>query len=200
MGHRVFIAINFPKDVKEELGNIRDEFPSLPCRWTRKENLHLTLLFLGYLNDEEVLETCKIVKAVGERHSPFVFELNNISYGPPTNPLKKQSFHGAGKLPRMVWASGQPTKELTKLNQDLENSLFEKISKDSEQGRSFAPHVTLARIKQWQLREMELEEIPEINKEISLRIPVESIEVMESELKREGPEYSILETCPLSSL
>jgi len=189
MGHRVFIAINFPEDVKEELGNIRDEFPILPCRWTRKENLHLTLLFLGYLNDEEVLETCRIVKAVGERHSPFVFELNEISYGPPNK-----------KVPRMVWASGKPVKELTKLNQDLENSLFEKISKDSEQGRSFAPHVTLAKIKQWQLREMELEEIPEINKEISLRIPVESIEVMESELKREGPEYSILETCPLSSL
>ena len=188
MGHRTFIAINFPNDAKEELGRVRDEFPDLPCRWTRKENLHLTLLFLGYLNDEEVVETCKTVREVGERHSLFAFELNKISYGPPNK-----------KVPRMVWASGQPTKELTKLNQDLENSLFEKISEDSKEGRSFAPHATLARIKQWQLREMESEEIPEIDKEISLRIPVESIEVMESELKREGPEYTILESCPLSS-
>ena len=113
MGHRVFIAINFPEDVKEELGNIRDEFPILPCRWTRKENLHLTLLFLGYLNDEEVLETCRIVKAVGERHSPFVFELNEISYGPPGK-----------KLPRMVWVNGKPVKELTKLNQQVHHLQF----------------------------------------------------------------------------
>ncbi|MDP3093327.1 MAG: RNA 2',3'-cyclic phosphodiesterase [bacterium] len=198
MGHRIFIAVNFPKDVKESLNRTRDEFPELPCRWTKKENLHLTLLFLGYASDEELLETCEIVRKTCSIHKPFVFELNRISYGPPGNPEKKQGLHGAGKLPRMVWASGKAVKELSALRQDLENSLFEKVVKDSKDNQ-FSPHVTLARIKQWQFREMELEEIPEIDKEISLKIPVESIEVMESELAKEGPEYSILESCPLSS-
>jgi len=203
MQHRVFIAINFPKGIKEKLYQAKNEYLDLPCKWTRRDNLHLTLLFLGRLNDEEVLETCEIVRETCSKHNPFVFELNKISYGPPPNPVKKQSFHGAGKLPRMVWANGIPSKELTMLKNDIENSLynaprFEKAQKGlNEENHQFSPHVTLARIKEWQLRQMEIEEIPQIDKEISLTFSVESIEVMESELKKEGPEYTILESCPL---
>ncbi len=211
MQHRVFIAINFPKGIKEKLYQAKNEYLDLPCKWTRRDNLHLTLLFLGRLNDEEVLETCKVVREIGEKHAPFALKLNQIAYGPP-NPVKKQSFHGAGKLPRMVWANGIPSKELTMLKNDIENSLyngqdarytaprFEKAQKGlNEENHQFSPHVTLARIKEWQLRQMEIEEIPQIDKEISLTFSVESIEVMESELKKEGPEYSILESCPLSN-
>jgi 2'-5' RNA ligase len=186
MRHRVFIAINFPPAIKERLYSIRDKLSNLPCRWTKKENLHLTLLFLGYLNDQEVLETCQIVSQIGKKHSPFSLGLEKIIPGPP------------GKSPRLVWAVGKPSNDLAELQRDLESALFERIPNDNEKGRSFAPHATLARIKQWELQKMEAEEVPEINQEISLSFPVDSIEVMESELKREGPEYHVLESAPLS--
>jgi len=187
MAHRVFIAINFPKGIKEKLYQTKSEYSDLPCKWTRRDNLHLTLLFLGDLNDDEVLETCKIVREVGEKYTPFALELNQITYGP----LKKMP-------PRMVWANGIPSKELTMLKNNLENSLYEKIQKDlNEENHQFSPHITLARIKEWQLRQIEIDEIPQINKEMSLKTMIYSIEVMESELKKEGPEYTILESCPL---
>jgi len=189
MGHRVFIAINFPQGIKEKLYQAKNEYSDLPCKWTRRDNLHLTLLFLGNLNDEEVLETCRIVREAGKRHAPFALKLNQIAFGPP----KKMP-------PRMVWANGIPSKELTMLKNDVENSLYEKAQKGlNEENHQFSPHVTLARIKEWQFRQMEIEEIPQIDKEINLKIIVSSIEVMESELAKEGPEYSILESCPLSS-
>ena len=201
MGHRVFIAINFPKGIKEKLYQAKNEYSDLPCKWTRKDNLHLTLLFLGNPNDEEVLETCKVVREIGEKHNPFALKLNQIAFGPP----KKMP-------PRMVWANGIPSKELTMLKNDIENSLYngtdaryiatrhEKAQKGlNEENHQFSPHITLARIKEWQLRQMEIEEIPQIDKEINLKIIVSSIEVMESELKKEGPEYTILESCPLSN-
>ncbi|PIX88575.1 MAG: hypothetical protein COZ30_00470, partial [Candidatus Nealsonbacteria bacterium CG_4_10_14_3_um_filter_36_16] len=57
-------------------------------------------------------------------------------------------------------------------------------------------HITLGRIKQWEFRQIEPEERPEVNEEINLTFEVNSIEVMESELKRGGSEYTILESFP----
>ncbi len=56
MRPRVFIAINLPEDIKNELISFQKKWPNLPCRWTKKENLHITLLFLGHLNEEELLK------------------------------------------------------------------------------------------------------------------------------------------------
>ena len=50
---RIFIAINLPEDIKRELAAYDQKWSDLPVRWTEKENLHITLEFLGYLTDEE---------------------------------------------------------------------------------------------------------------------------------------------------
>ncbi len=105
----------------------------------------------------------------------------------------------------MIWVEGEESEELGKLQKALENSLLttEALAKAdqtiSTEARPYAPHVTLGRIKEWEFRRIEPEERPEVNEEISLNFEVNSIEVMESDLKRGGPEYSILESCPLKS-
>jgi len=58
------------------------------------------------------------------------------------------------------------------------------------------PHITLGRIKTWQFRQIEPEERPEINEDIDLTFEVKSIEIMESQLKKGGPEYTVLESVP----
>lgn len=188
--HRVFIAINLPEDVKRALVSYEEKWPDLPCRWTKKENLHITLVFLGSINDEEIVEICKIVKEVAERHNSFPVNFKTICYGPP------------GKTPpRMIWVEGEKSKELGELQRDLENSLFSSSIKNlgKPEAREYAPHLTLGRIKEWEFRKIEPEERPEIDTDISLSFEVNSIEVMESELKRVGPEYSILESAPFKA-
>lgn len=56
-------------------------------------------------------------------------------------------------------------------------------------------HITLARIKQWIFKKIEVEERPSINQDFEFRFPVKSIELMESVLKRTGPEYKIIKSC-----
>ena len=180
--HRIFIAINLPEEIKKELFLYAKKWPELPARWTIIDNLHITLEFLGYLTDEEIGEVCMAVKDVAERHSCFSLNINQILYGPP----KKMP-------PRMVWAEGKKSKELSRLREDLENYLTEKISFVPE-NRIFAPHITLARISAFEFRAIEPEERPEINEKIDLPFTVESIEVMESVLRRSGPIYTILES------
>lgn len=198
--HRIFIAVNLPEQIKKQLYSCKDKWPELPCRWTKKDNLHITLIFLGYLLDEEMLEICGIAKSVAKNHSPFTVTLNKILYGPPY-----QSKHGTWQAPkknppRMVWAEGEKSAEISKLKNDLEKAIA--ASEDlqiSSESRIFSPHITLGRIQAWQFRKMEPEERPEVNEEINLNFEVNSIEVMESELKRGGAEYIILESCPLRS-
>lgn len=180
--HRIFIAINLPEDIKKELSSRAGRWPELPAKWTTKDNLHITLEFLGALTDEEVGDVCVAVKEVAERHNSFSLNINKILYGPPK------------KLPpKMVWAEGDKSKELTALREDLENSLTEKVRFVPE-NRTFAPHITLARISSLEWKGIEPEERPEINESLDLFLTVESIEVMESELKRDGPVYTILES------
>ena len=188
MRRRIFIAINLPEEVKKKLEEYQAKWPDLPVRWTKKDNLHITLIFLGYVSDEELLEICKITREAALRNEPFLINLTKILYGPP----KKMP-------PRMVWVEGEKSKEFAVIRDNLEKSLTasEQVNFSPEE-RAFSPHITLGRIKAWEFRQIEPEERPTVKEEISLSFEVNSIEVMESQLKRGGPEYTILESVPLS--
>jgi len=175
------VAINLPEKIREKLVSeqkeVGDLFPQSSdfVRWAKKDNLHITLSFIGSINDEEILEICEKIREITKKQEPFSISLNKIIYGPP------------GKNPRMIWAMGEKSPELAFLRNELEKSSSKPIS----------PHITLGRIKAWQFDKIELEERPEISKEIFLDFEVSSLELMESELKKTGPEYTVLESFEL---
>ncbi len=210
MVHRIFIAINLPEDVKQKLSDYQkkladlfmscqDSFNKEPVRWVKKHNLHLTLIFLGNTSDQELYEICKITKQTASKEDPFFINFNKICYGPqPQNKFSEEQTINK-KIPRFIWVEGEKNKELIRLRQNLEKALFNSKNRSSSQleKRGFLPHLTLGRIKQWEWKKIEPEERPEIEQEISLSVPVNSVEIMESKLKREGPEYTILESIKL---
>jgi 2'-5' RNA ligase len=189
MRKRIFIAINLPEKIKKELISFKEKYLELPARWVKKENLHITLAFLGYVKDEDIPKIIEISKNVASKHGPFSIKIVKVSYGPPkVSP------------PRMVWAIGEKNESLWKLQEDLKKALMEmKIPQlEEEEGRGFIPHITLARIRKWEFKQMEPEERPEIDEDVNFSFEVKSIEIMESHLKRRGAEYTVLESCPLS--
>jgi 2'-5' RNA ligase len=185
--HRIFVAINLPNDIKRQLYKYSEKWPDLPARWEPKDNLHITLEFLGALTDAEIGEICVSVKEVADKHRGFSLSLNKILYGPP----KKMP-------PKFVWVEGEKSIELTSLREDLENALTRSV-KFVPENRVFAPHITLARIPAWGFKTINPEERPEVNENIDLAFTVESIEVMESEMRKGGPIYTVLESNSLKS-
>ncbi len=185
--HRIFVAINLPADVKKELFEYSEKWPDFPAKWTEKDNLHITLEFLGNLTEEEMGEVCLAAKGVAEKHGSFSLNLNQILYGPP----KKMP-------PKFIWALGDKSKELSALRQDLENALIEKVRFVPE-NRVFAPHITLARVIAFAWKGIDPEERPEINENIDLIFTVESIEIMESEMRKGGPVYTTIESHQLKN-
>jgi len=190
--HRVFVAINLPENIRRKLTDYQKKIEELftlhrseasgagPVQWTKPNNIHITLVFLGYVRDEELLEICRITKEVAVRHNSFEVDLTKICYGPTDK-----------KPPRMVWAKGERSEEFASLKEDLDKCL------GVSEKREFSPHITLGRIRRWDWQRIEPEESPEIEEEIGLSFSVTSIEVMESMLKRGGPEYIILESANL---
>lgn len=185
MRRRIFIAINLPDDIKNKIVEMQHEFSDLPVRFTKKKSLHLTIHFIGYVTDEEMLNTCRIVREIAKKHQPFVINFKKLCYGPPNKP------------PRLIWIEGERSEQLFGLKVAIENSLLvgakdpRFFTKAEKQTSSLIPHITIARIRQMEWRK--LPQKPAIEKEIDISVPVNSIEVMESGLKRNGAEYAVLE-------
>lgn len=175
---RIFIAINLPEDIKKKLVDFQKKWADLPIRWTKPENIHITLVFIGYVASEQLVEICRVSRQVAENRSPFDICLERICLGPPQGP------------PRMIWLEGAKNRQLADLKNNLENALFN--SKNSgyihRETREFHPHITLGRFKHPQFRAT----APKINLEFNESFAVKSVEVMESKLRREGAEYKII--------
>jgi len=194
--HRIFIAINLPEKVKSELEKLEREIESLfppeinrgMFRWVKKENLHITLLFIGAVRDEEIPKISQIVKDIAQPQKPFSLRIEKVSYGPP----KKIP-------PRLIWVEVERKKEMVEIAKKLKKEMAESGILQKVEQREFSPHITLARIKSFWWKRMEPEERPEIEKEIALDFEVNSIEIMESKLKRSGAEYTIIESALFKS-
>lgn len=184
MKKRVFIAINLPEKLKKRAEIFREKFDYLPVRWTKEESLHLTLIFIGYASNEQILEICRLLKETADETEPFLIKFRKIILAPP------------GKPPRMIWAEGEESKELSELKNKLEEAMLgENTGFNHKESRPIKPHITLARIKTGRWRE--LPSLPEISEEFNFEVPVQSIELMESDLRSDGAEYAIMESVEL---
>ncbi len=182
---RLFIAINLPEDAKERLIRFQGKWMDLEphsINWVIKPNLHITLVFLGYMNDDEMYEICQILKDVAKRHKPFSIKLEKIIVGPPN------------ATPRMFWVEGKESKELAELQKDLGESIAGRVYFKQE-NRAYRPHITLARFKYEVAKK--IQEMPKVEELLNVEIPVESIDLMQSNLKRTGPVYAVLESIEL---
>ncbi len=190
MQRRIFIAINLSENAKKELQKYQREWVDLPVRLTKKDNLHFTILFIGYVNDERMVEVCRNIREIAKKHQPFELNFNKICFGPP------------GKSPRLIWLEGEKSEELVSLKRDIEKIMIvkendEHVLADIERElKIFIPHITLARIRQIEWKKIAAS--PLINKKVSIIVQVSGFEVMESELKKGGVEYTILESTALT--
>jgi len=183
--HRIFIAVNLPAPIKKKLLEFQRQWADLPVRWTKEPSLHITLVFIGYVGNDEMLEICKLARQAVKKNQPFEIKLKRISLGPSSRP------------PRLIWIEGEENPALAQLKNNLEDALLNSTTSgyNHQETRHFRVHITLARIRQEEWRR--LPNKPEIDQEVSLFFPVESIEVMESRLLKDGAEYTVLESIKL---
>jgi 2'-5' RNA ligase len=178
---KIFLGVSIPRDVSKRLARKLEVWKDLPFRFTKEGNMHITLLFLGHVLDESVAKICLQVEDVCRNIHAFDVDLNAITLVP------KQ-----GREAKQLWFTGESNEELRQLRVALEKEL----RMFSAEKKVFRPHVTLGRVRQnlWQ----ELEHIPEMNDNLSVFLPIDSVIVYESIFQKgEGLVYEVLAECPL---
>jgi RNA 2',3'-cyclic 3'-phosphodiesterase len=125
---RLFAALEIPDDVARELASLRGGIPG--ARWIDPENYHVTLRFIGDIDDVSAREIAYELARV--RRKPFEVVLRGlVPFG--------------GNRPRAIVAQVEPSRPLLELQGELER-LMRRVGLEPE-GRKFTPHVTLARLR-----------------------------------------------------
>jgi len=181
MKRKIYISINLPKKTQKSLERVIEGWEDLPIKWMKPENLHLSLLFLGFVDDDSALEVCKKIELLCQNEEMFDVELNSIRLSPSSEDAKK------------VVLTGEHSEALKNLVEKIEKELG--IFKGSK--KEFRPNILLGKIrkKRWD----ELEEKPVIEKKFPLLVNVESVDVMASDFENDDGEYVIIESCPLNA-
>lgn len=186
---RTFIAVNLSETARAALRRtLRRVGSALPgVRLVNPDDLHLTLAFLGEIDDATLAAVVTLTQEAARETSPFTLNLGKLGiFGPPY-------------APRVVWAGvGGDLRRLGALQQRLAESL-ETLGFPRE-SRPYAPHLTLARIYR-PLAATPLAQLTAMLAETPRRPahwPVSEIRVMRSDLNAKGARYTALSVAPFS--
>ncbi len=132
---RLFTGLEIPSDIGQALSTLRGGLPG--ARWIDPGNYHLTLRFIGDVDDTTAHEVASLLGRV--KRGAFDLHMQGLtSFG--------------GKKPRAVVASVSPAQALLDVQAEQER-LMQRIGLEPE-GRKFTPHVTLARLRESSSRDV----------------------------------------------
>jgi 2'-5' RNA ligase len=188
---RTFVAIELGEGarayLRKAIERLRQGVPA--ARWVDPAGLHLTLAFLGELDDARLAEVAPAVAEAAADAEPFALTIGGLGT------------FGAPRVPRVVWAGvGGALRPLGELHQRLRTALVRRGF--AVEARPYSPHLTLARVAA-PLPPEQLNRLAELVADATLRpthatvIAVDSISVMKSELTRPVARYTRLAAVPL---
>jgi 2'-5' RNA ligase len=185
---RLFIAILLEDKVKEEIDKFLKYAKSILrandelIRWVKKENLHLTLRFLGDTPPARLASLESVCNEISLRFSPFLAEISNFSAFP------------SWKRARVIWIGLQPEDKLKRIAEELNKNLLRVGFPPPD--KPFLPHITLARIK-GKIEENSLEKLSVAQKNFSFshsKFQLSSFSLMQSILQPTGSVYKTIKS------
>lgn len=177
---RTFLAVDVGRQVRSRCSALIDQLSrAVPgAKWVKPDTLHITLAFLGDVEDRDLMRVCRAAEAGCAGHAPFSLEVTGLRC------------FGSPKKPRTLWLGvGEGLEELRALQASVEAALVETGLYRAEEG-PYEPHLTVARFKHGGA---------DVSAELERHArwdggacEVQQVLVMSSELKRDGPEYTVL--------
>ncbi|MBS3094046.1 RNA 2',3'-cyclic phosphodiesterase [Candidatus Pacearchaeota archaeon] len=166
---RTFISIPIPENIKEEILKIQKQFPEFEGKITEFDNLHLTLKFLGEIDDEKLDEVKKRLSKIKMRR--FFAEVINLGVFDE-------------RQVKIIWLYLKNCNDLQKEIDFVLKGIF-------PAEKNFMPHLTIARVKNVRNQSAFLEKLKQVGVS-KLKFGVDKFYLMSSELNDKGPEYEII--------
>ena len=185
---RLFVGIKLPKKERTRIHRaaraLRDE--NLPVRWVDPDNFHVTLKFLGEVRKEHMQAIEDAMTKVAAATKSFATDLSGFGAFPTI------------RRPGLIWLGVGANAELRCLKQDLEWALGD-VGFEAET-RAFHPHVTLGRADvaggAGAFRGLDT---LMANIDFVGDVKVRSIDLMRSQISKEGPRYSVVSSVRLAA-
>ena len=187
---RTFIAIELPLEIKNYLSRLQDELKTAGAdvKWVKPDNIHLTLKFLGEVDEKKLDKISKIIAETAEGKNKFPARISSLGAFPKTD------------FPRVIWV-GLDTgdKEIKQIAKELE----EKIAKIGipKEDRPFSSHITIGRLRTPLNRERLVQNLKDkagLGGE-KLEFYVTKITLFKSTLTPSGPIYEALKETNLET-
>lgn len=184
--NRIFIALNPPEVLKSDIAGLIDilQQNNKEIKWVKPDGFHLTLHFLGYLEEETIKKVKNMMAGISGTFGRMEFKIGGINAFPDLD------------NPRVIFLECEQEKGglAVELQKELGRGLARlgiKIDK-----RIWTPHITLGRVKnnfQLSIFSPKADSPPANNYQLKERkFFIESFELMESRLSKEGAEYKEL--------
>lgn len=182
---RLFAAIKIlpgPK-LREAMADFSRELSKEKIRWVNPENIHITLKFFGETPEKKLPVIKTALEDAAKNITPFDIE------------IKDCGTFGSPRFPRIIWLGLEQCEKL----KSLYKTINDRLAKDGymPEKRGFSPHLTIGRVKHiknlYALDAM----ISKYHDKTLLKQPVNSFQLFESVLKKEGPKYTVLENFEL---
>jgi 2'-5' RNA ligase len=183
---RTFVAVNLDPELKEALARVQERLKATRADvgWVRPENLHLTLKFLGHVEESRSGLIVEAVGAATQGYGSFHLELGGLGAFPQP------------RAARVVWVGASRGAEaLAALQAKIEAGL-EPLGFPREE-RPFTAHLTLGRVRGPARREQLAVALTSMAAEALGEMVVDRIELMKSDLHPAGARYSVLQSFPL---
>lgn len=180
---RLFWAINLPEDIKAKISNIQDRLKESgsDAKWVERQNLHITVKFLGEAEPGMVGEIAGAVSEKLRGYGEFRLVLEGLGFFP------------AAANPRVLWAG---LKGDVKILKEIAGAVDQCMSGLGypQEGRKFSPHLTLARVRSSRNLEDLVKRVGEEESSVNALggFRALSVDLMQSNLGRQGPAYSVL--------
>ncbi|MFA4647849.1 RNA 2',3'-cyclic phosphodiesterase [Pyrococcus kukulkanii] len=182
---RAFIAIDVSEEVRDAIVRAQDFIGTKEAKikFVERENLHITLKFLGEITQEQAEEIKKILAEIAKRHKKHEVRVKGIGVFPNPNYV------------RVIWAGVENDEGIKAIAQDIERELSKLgFKKDKE----FVAHVTIGRVKFVKDKLGLAMKLKELANEDFGTFRVEAIELKKSTLTPKGPIYETLARFELS--
>lgn len=184
---RCFVAIEPDPAIRRKIARfIRERLPeSRDARWCGEDQIHITLKFLGDVDEAQLTQVCDIVSQTAAELTPFELRVAGLGCFPPRG------------SPRVMWLGvddpgGHCAKWVAAADGRLAELGFE------PQRRAFTPHITLGRTRNRAGGTLVAIAVETLDGPPPMTFRVQSVTLFESELTPRGARYARVLSAPLA--
>lgn len=168
---RCFIGIMLPRDLRQEIIKLQKTINQLPikCKMVEPENFHISLSFLGEVDESKLKKIILELEDICEKFTKFEIMLKRLKFIPNKSFIRVLCLDAVGG------------ETLTHLQKEIKVRIGGSVK---------PPHLTLCRVKKIEDKKKLIESLTGIS--LDVKFCVTAIDVVESQLKKSGPVYSII--------